>query len=73
MYKVDTLKYSCVMALPARPHVFLGIFAVIQIKFTLQELPSSGKSLINFFGGFFFFFFIQWSKYAIRVTYSYLL
>ncbi|KAL1280452.1 hypothetical protein QQF64_015052 [Cirrhinus molitorella] len=36
------------MALPARPHVFLGIFAVIQIKFTLQELPSSGVSCFTF-------------------------
>ncbi|XP_056321226.1 plexin domain-containing protein 2 [Danio aesculapii] len=32
------------MALPARPRVFLGIFAVIQIKFTFQELSSSGVS-----------------------------
>ncbi|XP_059357714.1 plexin domain-containing protein 2 [Carassius carassius] len=39
------------MALPARPHVFLGIFAVIQIKFTLQELPSIGVSCFTF-GGF---------------------
>ncbi|XP_058602263.1 plexin domain-containing protein 2 isoform X1 [Onychostoma macrolepis] len=38
------------MALPARPHVFLGIFAVIQIKFTLQELPSSGVSCFTFEG-----------------------
>lgn len=37
-----------VMALPARPHVFLGIFVVFQIKFSLQGLPSSGKSLIYF-------------------------
>ncbi|XP_016338413.1 plexin domain-containing protein 2 [Sinocyclocheilus anshuiensis] len=38
------------MALRARPHVFLGIFAVIQIKFTLQELPSSGVSCFTFEG-----------------------
>ncbi|XP_050980883.1 plexin domain-containing protein 2 [Labeo rohita] len=36
------------MALPARAHVFLGIFAVIQIKFALQELPSSGVSCFSF-------------------------
>ncbi|XP_016128503.1 plexin domain-containing protein 2 [Sinocyclocheilus grahami] len=38
------------MALRARPHVFLGIFAVIQIQFTLQELPSSGVSCFTFEG-----------------------
>jgi len=34
------------MALPARPHIFLGIFALIQVKFSIQELPSNGKSFI---------------------------
>lgn len=34
------------MALPAGPHIFFGIFAVIQVKFTIQELPSNGKSFI---------------------------
>ncbi|XP_048020526.1 plexin domain-containing protein 2 isoform X1 [Megalobrama amblycephala] len=36
------------MALPAGPHIFFGIFAVIQVKFTLQELPSNGVSHFTF-------------------------
>ncbi|XP_057189147.1 plexin domain-containing protein 2 isoform X2 [Triplophysa rosa] len=32
------------MALWARPHVFFGILAVIQIKFTIQKLPTNGVS-----------------------------
>ncbi|XP_051552899.1 plexin domain-containing protein 2-like [Myxocyprinus asiaticus] len=36
------------MALVTRPHVFFGIFAVIQIIFTIQELPSNGVSYFAF-------------------------
>ncbi|XP_067309110.1 plexin domain-containing protein 2 [Pseudorasbora parva] len=36
------------MALPARPHIFLGIFVVLHVKFTFQELLSSGVSYFTF-------------------------
>ncbi|XP_051985153.1 plexin domain-containing protein 2 [Xyrauchen texanus] len=36
------------MALVTRPHVFFGIFAIIQITFTIQELPSNGVSYFAF-------------------------